>query len=129
MNNEINIPERIQNLMRMYMPIDIVYCVDHGIACRIKNKTHKEELLQFSRKHGNVYGKWSDIYNARFRNRTVSYNKMPKPDSRDNKQTKVGSGWDGEGRHNPIRYPKKCRKTAWKRFYKLFPKLKDKNTK
>lgn len=23
-----------------------------------------------------------------------------------------------------IRYPRKCRKTAWKRFYKLFPKLK-----
>lgn len=24
------------------------------------------------------------------------------------------------------RYPRKCRKTAWKRFYKLFPELKDK---
>lgn len=26
---------------------------------------------------------------------------------------------------NKIRYPRKCRKTAWKRFYKLFPHLKE----
>ncbi len=38
----------------------------------------------------------------------------------DNKDTTVGGG--GSNR-NKIRYPKKCRKTAWKRFYKLFPLL------
>lgn len=40
---------------------------------------------------------------------------------RDNKDVKVGSGGSNK---NKIRYPKKCRKTAWKRFYKLFPHLK-----
>lgn len=44
----------------------------------------------------------------------------PPMDKRDNKAMKVGSGG---GNKNKIRYPKKCRKTAWKRFYKLFPML------
>lgn len=39
---------------------------------------------------------------------------------KDNGQQKVGSG--GSNR-NKIRFPRKCRKTAWKRFYKLFPHL------
>lgn len=48
----------------------------------------------------------------------------PKQEKKDNKGIKVGSG----GRNkNMIRYPKKCRKTAWKRFYKLFPMLDPKN--
>jgi hypothetical protein len=47
----------------------------------------------------------------------------PKKSERDNKDVKVGSGWDNI---NKIRYPKKCRKTAWKRFYKLFLHLKEK---
>jgi hypothetical protein len=43
----------------------------------------------------------------------------------DNKSYKNGSGTN----YNPntIRYPKKNRKTAWKRFYKLFPHLKPEN--
>lgn len=49
------------------------------------------------------------------------YNRKPIAIRRDNKDVKVGSG--GSNR-NKIRYPKKCRKTAWKRFYKLFPHLK-----
>ncbi len=40
---------------------------------------------------------------------------------RDNKNITVGSKGSNS---NKIRYPKKCRKTAWKRFYKLFPHLK-----
>lgn len=42
-------------------------------------------------------------------------------EGRDNKDVLVGGGGDNK---NKIRYPKKCRKTAWKRFYKLFPHLK-----
>jgi hypothetical protein len=45
----------------------------------------------------------------------------PPGESRDNKDVLVGSSGDNR---NKIRYPKKCRKTAWKRFYKLFPHLK-----
>lgn len=43
---------------------------------------------------------------------------------KDNKDYTHGSG--GSWR-NVIRYPRKKRKTAWKRFYKLFPRLKPKN--
>lgn len=45
----------------------------------------------------------------------------PQKEGRDNKDVKVGSGYP---QGNTIRYPKKGRKTAWKRFYKLFPHLK-----
>ena len=31
----------------------------------------------------------------------------------------------GNSNRNKIRFPRKCRKTAWKRFYKLFPHLKE----
>jgi hypothetical protein len=43
---------------------------------------------------------------------------------RDNKDATVGSGNCGSNA-NTIRFPKKCRKTAWKRFYRLFPHLKN----
>jgi len=47
--------------------------------------------------------------------------RMAKNPRQDNKGYISGSG--GSNR-NKIRYPKKCRKTAWKRFYILFPELK-----
>lgn len=40
---------------------------------------------------------------------------------RDNKDVRVGSGGSNRSK---VRFPKKVRKTAWKRFYKLFPHLK-----
>lgn len=49
--------------------------------------------------------------------------KMPKPDRRDNKHTYSHGTGNGFNR-NRVRYPRKCRKAAWKRFYKLFPHLK-----
>jgi len=56
-----------------------------------------------------------------------SYSKMQKPPRQDNKtyynrQERWGSN------RNKIRYPKKKRKTAWKRFYRLFPHLDPKNS-
>ena len=58
-----------------------------------------------------------------------SYNKMPKPDGRDNKETYVGDGHSGY-RGNTIRYPrKKASKYTWNKFYKLFPHLNPKNKK
>lgn len=52
------------------------------------------------------------------------YRKRPVVQRKDNKDRTVGSR--GSNR-NKIRYPKKVRKTAWKRFYKLFPHLNPKN--
>lgn len=49
------------------------------------------------------------------------YNRALKPERKDNK-TYINRG-SGHHNPNPIRYPKKVRKTAWKRFYRLFPSL------
>jgi hypothetical protein len=49
------------------------------------------------------------------------YNRGLKPERKDNK-TYLNRG-NGCSNANKIRYPKKVRKTAWKRFYKLFPSL------
>lgn len=50
---------------------------------------------------------------------------MVKEPRKDNK-TYLNYG-SGDGNRNKIRFPKKCRKTAWKRFYKLFPHLNPEN--
>lgn len=63
---------------------------------------------------------WREIQRAK-RENAIAYNKSPKILRRDNKDVRVGSGGSNK---NKIRRPRKCRKTAWKRFYKLFPKLK-----
>lgn len=67
---------------------------------------------------------WREIQIAKRENKFL-YEKSPKPLRRDNKDIRVGSGG---GNRNKIRRPRKCRKTAWKRFYKLFPKLKPNET-
>lgn len=65
--------------------------------------------------------KWIDINIERWKTRE-EYRKNPIKVRQDNKDVQVGSGGSN---CNKIRYPKKCRKTAWKRFYKLFPHLKN----
>jgi len=53
------------------------------------------------------------------------YKRMPKRPRQDNKDfVNVQQSGCYEANRNKIRYPKKNRKTAWKRFYKLFPHLK-----
>ena len=57
-----------------------------------------------------------------------SYKYMEPPERKDNK-TYINRG-NGYGyNRNRIRYPRKSRKTAWKRFYKLFPHLNPENQK
>ncbi len=53
--------------------------------------------------------------------------RMTKPERKDNK-TSINYG-SRNSNCNKIRYPSKKRKTAWKRFYKLFPHLKPKEVK
>jgi len=52
------------------------------------------------------------------------YKVMPKSPRKDNKDY-INYGSGGEN-YTSLRYPKKVRKTAWKRFLKLFPFAKDK---
>ena len=49
---------------------------------------------------------------------------MARPPRQDNKTYPNKQGRWGASNKNKIRYPRKKRKTAWKRFYKLFPHLK-----
>lgn len=67
------------------------------------------------------YWRSLSIYN---RERSTLYTLMPRSPRKDNKDYKSGGG--NSNNPNTIRYPKKVRKTAWKRFLKLFPFAKDK---
>lgn len=87
-----------------------------------------KQLLDLIDKYGmsneEVVKRWAEVRTSRVRvskwlRGGSSY--MPPPARQDNKTCAVGSGG---GNSNSIRYPRKCRKTAWKRFYKLFPSLK-----
>ena len=53
-----------------------------------------------------------------------SYGKNSRPPRQDNKTYLNTSPSGYSSNKNKIRYPRKKRKTAWKRFYKLFPHLK-----
>lgn len=71
---------------------------------------------------------WANIYNDR-KAQKKQVNAKPIIERKDNGTFKnKGSGY-GNSNRNKIRYPKKCRKTAWKRFYRLFPHLDKTNEK
>lgn len=58
------------------------------------------------------------------------YSAMPKPLRKDNKTyvnrtSGPSSNYSYHHPHDKVRFPKKKRKTAWKRFYRLFPNLKN----
>jgi hypothetical protein len=74
---------------------------------------NKEERIQY------IF----NLIQQRVDNRS-EYRRKPIRVRKDNKDYINGSGYP---QGNSIRYPRKCRKTAWKRFYKLFPKLDPKN--
>lgn len=69
-----------------------------------------------------IMNHWHKSYQEQ-RSLHKSYSKMTKPPRQDNK-TYINRSPNGySSNRNKIRYPKKKRKTAWKRFYRLFPHL------
>jgi hypothetical protein len=86
------------------------------IALQIHNLYDKAKVDDIQR-----YAHW--FYNKKDQ-MNIHYQQMYmiKPNRQDNK-TYINYG-NGRSNANKIRFPKKCRKTAWKRFYKLFPHLK-----
>ena len=60
------------------------------------------------------------VYRWERRKDHVNYDAKPIKEKKDNKDFYNGGGGSNK---NKVRYPKKCRKTAWKRFAKLFPHL------
>ena len=68
---------------------------------------------------------WWTYYRGNKLDLKERYNKMPKRPRQDNKDF-LNKQEMYSGNRSKIRYPRKARKTAWKRFYKLFPHLKPK---
>lgn len=75
-----------------------------------------------------VFEMWYE-QNALAKSNKALYEMKPVRERKDNKDVLNLSRHPGGNGRNSIRYPKKNRKTAWKRFYKLFPKLDPKNKK
>jgi hypothetical protein len=87
----------------------------HNTICKIFME------LKYSITDANIF--WVKTYKEYNKNK-IDYTTSPKIERKDNKYVMVGSGRSNK---NTIRYPSKKRKTAWKRFYKLFPFLNPKN--
>lgn len=84
-----------------------------------------KEIIALYEKAGAVEEDWQrhwTYYRANQVHLHHQMNRMVKPERKDNK-TSINRGSGGTNA-NKIRFPRKARKTAWKRFYKLFPHLK-----
>jgi hypothetical protein len=87
--------------------------------------TGAREIIALYEKAGVVEEDWRhhwSHYKADQIHQHHSMSAMAKPERQDNK-TFINRG-SGGCNANKIRFPKKARKTAWKRFYRLFPHLK-----
>lgn len=62
---------------------------------------------------------WDDHF-YKIKSYSGIYDLKPIKEGRDNKDIRVGSGYSQRG---AIRFPRKGHKNAWKKFYKLFPRL------
>ena len=87
---------------------------------------NKLELFLLLKKKGFEIDKEARLFwfktNLEYRKISSEYSKKPTRVRKDNKDFINFGSANSNG--NKIRYPKKCRKTAWKRFYRLFPNLK-----
>ena len=94
-----------------------------GLYCR--RVLGAKEIIALYEKAGAVEEDWQihwKFYKADQVHRHHQMNRMVKPERQDNK-TFINRGSGGTNA-NKIRFPRKARKTAWKRFYRLFPHLK-----
>ena len=84
-----------------------------------------EEIFELAKhlkvlKH--INNMWKEHYRgSKFCENRQLYNKMPKRPRQDNKDFR--NKGNGQPQRGWLRYPRKKRRTAWKRFYKLFPHL------
>lgn len=94
------------------------------IKCRVKNILEAHKIFnEYGWNEAERTEYWRDWLEQRKEKHSL-YNSMPSPPRKDNKDyINYGSG---SGNSGWLRYPKNVRKTAWKRFLKLFPFAKDK---
>ena len=74
------------------------------------------------------WAKHWEYYRTHQRELRKEYKSMSRPARQDNKTYLNKQETWGASNKNKIRYPRKVRKTAWKRFYRLFPHLIPKET-
>jgi len=72
------------------------------------------------------WAKHWEYYRLHQQEQRDGYKRMAKPPRQDNKTYMNKSPQPFADNRNKIRYPRKVRKTAWKRFYRLFPHLLEK---
>lgn len=75
--------------------------------------------------HEEIWSKWTSNH-LQQKELSGEYHKHPVRERKDNK-TVINYGRSNTIQRGWLRYPKKKRKTAWKRFYKLFPHLNKSN--
>jgi len=114
--------ENFQNNFQDYTDKD--YQIYGKTIDMVKDKLRIKEL--YERISDDLYGcmiHWNLAWNDQ-RKKHSEYNSVKKPAKQDNKTyfSKRREGYSSNA--NKVRYPKKNRKTAWKRFYRLFPHLK-----
>lgn len=114
-----------------YLPKELVkqQICDKNYLFRSKELKNAIEIYELSDKVGFneelIFSYWYIIRSIK-KERHEEYKKKPRRVRKDNKDT-INRG--GHSNRNTIRKPKKKRKTAWKRFYKLFPSFDPKNKK
>ncbi len=122
---------RLNHLMYKHDSIHILYLLKIFGERTIKELIHERnnsELLEIykigkslNKSDNEIEADWIFINNKNHINR-IKYNQMPNIEYKDNKRHINSRNSNGCSNSNRIRRPKKRRKTAWKRFYRLFPK-------
>lgn len=112
---EFSLDEEISRIheLNKNMPFKLPQLIDRAEILRLFKK------LNYSDEDALLY--WWDEYSEQ-RSIKKEYDKKPIRVRKDNKDS-INYG-SGRSNKNTIRFPKKVRESAWKRFYKLFPKLK-----
>lgn len=124
--------KKLYNLIKQvrYFPVSSIQLIEEGKYLRKqwnKDLNSAKEIYQYYQNFGildqdDISLHWQHYKKLQF-SKHQEYKQMAKNPRQDNKDF-INYG-NHDGRAGRIRYPRKCRKTAWKRFYKLFPKLRE----
>lgn len=131
--------ESFRNILNIF--IKVSYTSYNNIISCIKNKYIQkgdsigfenikdiyDKLYKLNLSDDEIRDIWIYFRHRQFHiSKQYGYSAEQHKEHRDNKNY---VNYNGGSNCNKIRYPKKCRKTAWKRFYKIFPHLNPENKK
>ena len=117
------------NSFKEVFDMDVIYNITkehinngHNSSERINIITIIDIFRKYDISNAEAHKFWFTTLSERNRQHRL-YKQKPNKVRQDNK-TEINYGTGYNTNRSTIRYPKKCRKTAWKRFNKLFPDLK-----